>query len=123
MANKVILMGRLGRDPEVTYTPNGMAVCKFSLATSEYKDKTEWHQIVAFGKTAELCGEYLSKGNQAYFEGRLQTSSWEKDGKTHYKTEVVVDRVEFIGGRESSNPPVATKPKEVLTDPDDDIPF
>jgi len=116
--NKVILMGRLGRDPEVTYSSTGTAICKFSLATSEYKDKTEWHQIVCFGKTAELCGQYLTKGKQAAFEGRNQTSSWEKDGITRYKTEVVVDRMEFVGSKGSNYEPETTE-----DDGGEDIPF
>jgi len=87
MINKVILVGNLGRDPEVSYTPGGMAVAKFSIATSEkWKDKnsgemqerTEWHRVTAFGRLGEICGEYLSKGRQVYIEGRLQYGSYEK---------------------------------------------
>jgi len=110
--NKVILIGRLGRDPEVRYTPDGAAIANFSIATSEeWKDKatgekkerTEWHRIVAFRKLGEICGEYLSKGRQVYIEGRLQTRSWEKDGVTRYSTEIVASDVQFLGGRDSAN--------------------
>jgi single-strand DNA-binding protein len=110
--NKAILIGRLGRDPEVRYTPDGTAVANFSIATSEeWKDKTtgekkertEWHRIVAFRKLGELCGEYLSKGRQVYVEGRLQTRSWEKDGITRYTTEIVASDVQFLGTRDSAN--------------------
>ncbi|MEC9465728.1 MAG: single-stranded DNA-binding protein [Myxococcota bacterium] len=106
--NKVILMGRLGADPEVRYTPNGQAVAQFSLATSrQWKDntgqrqeKTEWHRIVAWGKTAELCGEYLSKGRQVYLEGRIEYRTWDdKEGNKRYTTEVIAREVQFIGGR------------------------
>lgn len=105
--NKVILLGRLGQDPELKYTPTGMAVCNFSLATSEkWKDKagqdqerTEWHRVVVWGKIAELCNQYLTKGRQAYLEGSLQTRSWDdKDGNKRYTTEINAKTVQFIGG-------------------------
>ena len=114
--NKVILIGRLGRDPEIRYTPDGRAIANFSIATSEEwrdkdsgekKERTEWHRIVVFGKMGELCGQYLSKGRQVYLEGRLQTRSWEKDGVTRYTTEIVANDVQFLGSRndqESSRP-------------------
>jgi len=107
--NKVILIGRLGRDPEIRYTPDGTAVANFSIATSdEWKDKntgekrerTEWHRIVAWRRLGELCGEYLSKGRQVYVEGKLQTRSWEQDGVTRYSTEIVASDIQFLGGRE-----------------------
>ena len=110
--NKVILVGRLGNDPEVRYTQDGSAVASFSIATSdEWKDKetgdkkerTEWHRIVAWRKLGEICGEYLSKGRQVYVEGKLQTRSWEKDGVTRYTTEIVASDVQFLGGRDSGN--------------------
>jgi single-strand DNA-binding protein len=106
--NKVILVGNLGADPEVRFTPGGQAVAKFSIATGEsWKDKngqkqerTEWHRIVVWGKLAELCGEYLAKGRQCYVEGRLQTREWtDKEGKKNYTTEVVAQNVTFLGGR------------------------
>ncbi|MDD9302370.1 MAG: single-stranded DNA-binding protein [Desulfobacter sp.] len=106
--NKVMLIGRLGRDPEIRYSQQGNAVVNFSIATSEQwtdkntgdrQEKTEWHRIVVFGKQAETCEKYLSKGSQIYIEGRLQTRSWDKDGQTHYTTEVVVSNFQFLGGR------------------------
>jgi len=109
--NKVIIIGRLGNDPEVRYTPSGAAVAKFSVATSEeWKDKntgekkerTEWHRITAWGKLGEICGEYLAKGRQVYVEGRLQTSSYDdKDGVKRYSTEIVASDVQFLGSKES----------------------
>ena len=106
--NKVMLIGRLGRDPEIRYSQGGTAVVNFSIATSEQwtdkntgerQEKTEWHRIVVFGKQAETCERYLSKGRQIYVEGRLQTRSWEKDGQTHYTTEIVVSNFQFLGDR------------------------
>jgi single-strand DNA-binding protein len=107
--NKVILVGNLGVDPEVRFTPGGQAVANFRIATSEsWKDKdgqkqerTEWHRIVVWGKMGELCGEYLKKGRQVYIEGRLQTREWsDKEGKKNYTTEVVASNVCFLGGQE-----------------------
>jgi single-strand DNA-binding protein len=107
--NKAILVGNLGRDPEGRYTPDGTAVANFSIATSEsWTDKasgekreaTEWHNIVVWRRLAEICGEYLSKGRQVYVEGKLQTRSWEQDGVTRYKTEIVASTVQFLGGRD-----------------------
>lgn len=105
--NKVILVGRLGQEPELKYTPSGMAVCNFSLATSDSwtdksgqkQERTEWHRVVVWGKLAELCGQYLGKGRQAYVEGSLQTRSWEgKDGGKRYTTEINAKTVQFLGG-------------------------
>jgi single-strand DNA-binding protein len=105
--NKVIILGRLGQDPELKYTPGGAPVCNFSLATTEAwtdksgqkQEKTEWHRIVVWGKLAELCNQYLSKGRQAFVEGRLQTRSWDdKDGNKRYTTEINASTVQFIGG-------------------------
>ena len=108
--NKVILIGNLGKDPEVRYTPGGQAVANFTIATNENwtdkqgqkQERTEWHRIVVWGKTAELCGEYLSKGRQVYIEGRLQTREWQnKEGQKQYTTEVVanpVGGVVFLSG-------------------------
>jgi len=114
--NRVIVMGNLGRDPEVRYTPGGKAVCNFSIAINEnWKDKegqkqerTEWVRIVVWDKLAELCGEYLAKGRQALIEGRMQTREWEKDGVKQYTTEVVANTVQFLGGPKNggdSKPP------------------
>jgi single-strand DNA-binding protein len=109
--NKVILLGRLGQDPELKYTPGGAAVCNFSMATTEAwtdksgqkQEKTEWHRIVVWGKLAELCNQYLAKGRQAFVEGRLQTRSWDdKDGSKRYTTEILANTVQFIGGATAS---------------------
>jgi len=105
--NKVILVGNLGRDPEVRYMPNGEAVCNFSIATTEnWKDKsgvkqekTEWHNIVMYRKLAEIAGEYLKKGRPVYIEGRLQTRKWEKDGVTRYTTEIISDNMQMLGSK------------------------
>ncbi len=105
--NKVILLGNLGRDPETRYTTGGDAVCNLNIATSEqWKDKsgekqekTEWHRVVLFGRTAEIAGEYLKKGRSVYIEGRLQTKKYtDKDGVEKYSTEIVGDRMQLIGG-------------------------
>jgi single-strand DNA-binding protein len=107
--NKVILVGNLGKDPEVRYTPGGQAVANFTIATNEAwtgkdgqkQERTEWHRIVVWGKTAENCGEYLSKGRQVYIEGRLQTREWtNKEGVKQYTTEVVANQVLFLQGGE-----------------------
>jgi len=106
--NKVILLGNLGRDPEIRYTPAGVAVANFSMATSEdWKDKetgekrskVEWHHITAFRRLAEVCGEYLVKGSKIYVEGKLQTDQWEKDGVTRYKTSVIIHIMQMLGSR------------------------
>lgn len=110
--NKVIILGRLGRDPEMRYTANGTGVCTLSLATSEtWNDKsgqknerTEWHRVVVWGKLAELCNQYLTKGRQAYVEGKLQTRAWDdKDGNKRYTTEINATTVQFIGGAANPN--------------------
>lgn len=104
--NKVILVGRLGQNPEVRYTPSGAAVANFSVATNESwtdksgqkQERTEWHRVVVWGKLAELCQQYLSKGRQAYVEGRMQTRQWQdKDGQTKYTTEVQAQTIQFLG--------------------------
>jgi len=105
--NKVLLIGRLGKDPELKYSQNGSAICTFSLATSEQwtdkntgekQERTEWSRIVVFGKAAETCEKYLTKGSQIYLEGRLQTRQWEREGQQHYTTEIVVSNFQFLGG-------------------------
>lgn len=108
--NKVILIGRLGRDPEVRYTPDGTAVANFTIATSdewkdretgEKKERTEWHRIVAWRRLGEICGEYLSKGRQVYIEGRLQTREWEdQDGNRRWTTEIVARNMQILGSKE-----------------------
>jgi len=106
--NKVILIGNLGRDPEVRYLPSGEAVANFSIATTEkWKDKsgeaqeqTEWHRVSFFGRQAEICGEYLRKGSSVYVEGRLQTRKWtDKDGNERSTTEIRGDRMQMLGSR------------------------
>ena len=112
--NKVILVGNLGQDPEIRYTADGRPIANFSIATSEsWKDKnsgerrekTEWHRVVVFGRLAEICGEYLSKGRQVYIEGKLQTRKWQgQDGQDRYTTEVVIDQrgtMQMLGPRDS----------------------
>lgn len=144
--NKVILIGNLGRDPEVRYTQDGQAVVNFPVATGlEWKDrntgekreKTEWHRVVAFRKLGEICGEYLSKGRQVYIEGRLQTRSWEQDGVTRYTTEVVATEMQMLGGRGGgehsggyAREAAQDRPRQAESDQppspdviDDDIPF
>ena len=112
--NKVIILGRLGQDPELKYTPGGMAVCNFTVATSESwadkagqkQERTEWHRIVVWGKLAELCNQYLAKGRQAFLEGSLQTRSWDdKSGQKRYTTEIVAKTVQFIGGQAGAGAP------------------
>ena len=108
--NKVILIGNLGRDPEVRYTPSGAAVCNVTVATSRnWKDKTsgekveetEWHRVVFYDRLAEIAGEYLKKGRSVYVEGRLKTRKWQdKDGVEKYTTEIVADNMQMLGGRE-----------------------
>jgi len=109
--NKVILVGNLGRDPEVRYSPEGAAICNMSIATtSTWKDKasgerreeTEWHRVVMYNRLAEIAGEYLKKGRSVYIEGRLKTRKWQdKDtGADRYSTEVVADQMQMLGGRE-----------------------
>jgi single-strand DNA-binding protein len=132
--NKVILIGNLGADPEIRYTANGTAVADLNIATTEsYVDRdgnrqeqTEWHRVVAWRKLAEVCGQYLSKGKQVYIEGRLRTTSYEKDGIKRYTTKIEVREMLMLGGpgdRGSSRdtePPFSAPEGGV---PDDDIPF
>ena len=145
--NKVILIGNLGRDPETRYTQAGTPVTHFSVATNEsWRDKqsgeqqerTEWHNVVCFARLAEIAGEYLAKGRTVYIEGSLRTSSWEKDGQTRYRTEIIANEMQMLGGRDqdSGGPPRDVAPargaeatvqapggEPVEEDFDDDIPF
>ena len=134
--NKAILIGNLGRDPEVKETQAGNSVCNFSIATNETwtnKDgskgeRTEWHKIVTFGKLADICGKYLVKGKQVYIEGRLQTRSWDdNDGNKRYTTEIVASNMTMLGrvgegSSEGSDDSYTTQPT-TRSDPSDDIPF
>ena len=110
--NKVIVIGRLGADPEVKTVSGGNTVARLSVATSENwtdregkkQERTEWHRVVVWGKLAELCGKYLTKGRQAYIEGRLQTRSWEdQQGQKKYTTEIVANTVQFLGGGQNAS--------------------
>lgn len=139
--NKVILVGRLGQDPEIKYTTGGQAVAKFSIATSETwndktgqkQERTEWHRITVWGKLGELCGKYLAKGRQVYLEGRLQTRSYEdQQGQKKYSTEIVANTVQFLGGgagasteREMSDGagPQHPVPQESSFDAEEEMPF
>jgi single-strand DNA-binding protein len=109
--NKVILVGNLGRDPEVRYSPDGVAICNVSIATSsQWKDKasgekreeTEWHRVVMYNRLAEIAGEYLKKGRSVYIEGRLKTRKWQdkETGADRYSTEIIADQMQMLGGRE-----------------------
>jgi single-strand DNA-binding protein len=120
--NKVIIVGNLGRDPEVRYTPNGSAVCNVTIATSrvrknkesgEKNEDTEWHRVVFFDRLAEIAGEYLKKGRSVYVEGRLQTRKWQdKDGVEKYTTEIVASEMQMLGGREGMGGGAATGEEE-----------
>ena len=127
--NKAILIGRLGRDPEIKFIQDGTAVTNFSLATDEkYKDKngekvqkTEWHNITAFGKLAEICGEWLKKGSQVMVEGKIQRQEWEdKDSQKHNKTNIVISQMEMLGGKSGG---VVDVPADQSATPMEDVPF
>ena len=140
--NKVIIVGHLGGDPEIRYAASGKAVANFNVATSETwgagegrEQKTEWHRIVAFDKLAELCGQFLSKGQKVYIEGKLQTRQWQdKEGVTRSTTEIVARDVVFLNsagggakpqqeGRREDKPRQVEQPRQVPVYEDDDIPF
>lgn len=150
--NKVILVGNLGRDPEVRYSPDGAAICNVSIATTtKWKDKstmesreeTEWHRVVFYNRLAEIAGEYLQKGREIYVEGKLKTRKWQdKDtGADRFSTEIVADQMQMLGGRDSGGQAEAPAPARQpaarqqtgqggasrgaagITDMDDDIPF
>ena len=128
--NKVIVLGNLGRDPETKYLPSGDAVTTFSVATSEkWKDKsgndkevTEWHNIVAFKRLAEIAAEYLRKGSKVYVEGQLRTQSWEKDGTKHYRTEIVCRELQMLDGKQE-RPQADARQQFDTPDGKDDIPW
>lgn len=136
--NKVLLIGRLGQDPELKHTPSGAAVCNFSLATSETwndkssglkQEKTEWHRVVLWGKTAELANQYLKKGSQCYVEGTLQTRSWDdKEGNKKYTTEINGKSIQFLDAKSSGDDQKSVERKEYEAKTDvnfasSDIPF
>lgn len=132
--NKVILVGNLTRDTEVRFMPNGEAVANFSIAVNEtWKDKAgvkqeraEFVNIVAYRKLAEICGEYLKKGNPVYVEGKMQTRKWEKDGVTRYSTEVIIDEMQMLGTKGATNEPQSAQSdgmKDAFDNFESDIPF
>ncbi len=132
--NKVLLIGNLGADPEIRYTPSGTAVATLRLATSETRTnkegkketKTEWHRIVAFGKLAEICAEYLSKGRQIYIEGKIQTRAWDdKNGNKRYTTEVLANSMQMLGGPKDKGDSADEGAPEGEAPPSDmeDVPF
>lgn len=120
--NKVMIIGNLGRDPEMRYTPSGRPVTEFSVATTrswnapngERKEETEWFNVIAWGNLAEICKQYLNKGQQVYIEGRLQTRGWEdQEGKKHYRTELVANEMIILGDRRgASGPPEAASEED-----------
>jgi len=142
--NKAIILGNLGKDPEVRYSASGEAICNLTVATSEsWKDKqtgekkelTEWHRVSFFGKIAEVCGQYLKKGSQVYIEGSIRTRKWtDKEGQERYTTEIKGEEMKMLGGKASGGssgndssdytpPPDKDKPKPSFDDLGDDIPF
>jgi single-strand DNA-binding protein len=137
--NKVILLGNVGQDPEVKYTPSGVPVARLSLATNErfkdkndqWQDRTEWHSIVAWQRLAEIVGEYVRKGTKLYIEGKLQTTSWQdqQSGEKKYRTEIVARDIILLGSRENGEKGAAETPNEesgpvpVSSVVDEDIPF
>lgn len=141
--NKVMLIGNLGKDPEVRYTAGGTAVASFSLATTEkfkgkdgnWEEKTEWHNVTLWARLAEIAGEYLAKGKTVFIEGRLQTRKWtDKDGKDRYTTEIVGEKMQMLSGKgEGGGSQRQPKPQQdsnqgggyddPLFNPDDEIPF
>jgi len=137
--NKAILIGNLGRDPKFSNGHNGISITKFNVATSErwrdrgtekLQERTEWHRITAFGKLAEICEEYLSRGKKVCVEGRIQTSRYEKDGITRYSTEIIASNVQFLSPKKSEDeeydPPdlgVSNSSKQEHLDAEEEIPF
>lgn len=143
--NRVILIGRLGKDPEIKSTPSGTSIAKFSLATDEKftdrsgekQERTEWHNIVVFGKLADICGQYLRKGKLVYIEGSIRTDSWDdkESGQKKYRTEIIAQNMQMLGGKgeeggggggsyASSSRPSSSSTASAVNDADDeDVPF
>jgi single-strand DNA-binding protein len=145
--NKVILIGRLGKDPDMRYAPSGMAIANFTMATNHstkdadgnWTEQTEWHSIRAFGRQAEFCGEYMKKGRQVFVEGRLQTSSWEdQNGQKRYRTDVIANELQLLGSKQEGGdtaepvaqqaaPATNSSPDKAAPEPapmeEDDLPF
>lgn len=129
--NKVMIIGNLGRNPEMRYTPSGKAVTSFSVATSrswvnaegERREETEWFNVVTWGNLAEICKQHLTKGQQVYVEGRLQTRSWEgQNGKKHYRTELVANEMIILGERKSAEASEETRERETVSE-SNEFPF
>lgn len=133
--NRVMIIGNLGKDPEVVYTQSGVAIAKITVATSETwndkntgekKEKTEWHRVTFFNKQAETISKYMTKGSQIYVEGKLQTSQYEKDGVTRYSTDIIASNFQFIGskqeGQQQQQAP-QQQPQQVPPQANDGIPF
>jgi single-strand DNA-binding protein len=130
--NRVILVGNLGADPEMRYTASGTAVAKFRMATSETfvdkqgsrQERTEWHRVTAWGKLAEICGQYLAKGRLVYIEGKIRSDSWEQEGVKRFSYEIVADTMRMLGGgRGVEREPEPPFPPPEGGVPEDDIPF
>ncbi len=130
--NKAIIAGNLGADPDTRYLSSGTAVTTFSVATTEAwtdketgerKERTEWHRIEAWGKLAEICDQYLSKGSQVLIEGKLRTDKYEKDGITRYATKIRADNVQFLGSKDGTSKPPRQEKPQAQPEFDDDIPF
>lgn len=130
--NKIMIIGNLGRDPEMRYTPSGRPVTTFSVGTSrswnaadgERREETEWFNVVAWGNLAEICKQYLTKGQQVYVEGRLQTRRWEdQEGKKHFSTEIVANEMIILGERKAAPPSEAAAGSSELPPDEDEFPF
>jgi single-strand DNA-binding protein len=130
--NKVMIIGHLGRDPEMRYTPSGRPVASFSVAATrgwtsaegERREDTEWFNVVAWGNLAEICKQYLQKGRQVYIEGRLQTRGWEdSEGKKRYRTELVAQEMIILGGQPPQGPDEPPSADEAAGEPEDEFPF
>jgi single-strand DNA-binding protein len=126
--NRVMLIGNLGKDPELRYTPSGMPLVKFTMATSrkytdregQKQEKTEWHRITVWSRLAEICAQYLFKGKQVMIEGRIEYGAYEKDGVKHYTTDIVAENMEMLGSPGGGQFREPSRPERV---PEDDIPF
>lgn len=129
--NKVIILGTLGRDPETRFTNNNLQITSFSVATTSYKkgangektEETEWHRITTIGRTAEIAQTYLNKGSRVYLEGRLRTSKWEKNGQTHYSTDIVADNLQLLDRKSDKQEQTKQKEEDSYTGNPEDIPF
>jgi single-strand DNA-binding protein len=126
--NRVVLIGRLGKDPELRYTPSGVAIAKFPLATDRRKRNGEeqppdWHRITVWSRLAEICSQYLLKGERVMIEGRIEYGSYEKDGVKHYTTDIIAEDLEMLGSRGSSDPGEFKEPSKLPGDAEKDIPF